>query len=163
VYSAQPSTCQPMFHCTATGKARMKMVSKIANFRRGQYLPIHIARAILYQQSPCHCKVIDRRRYSDPLLEDPRDRRLLQKVHGACDKDPQCAYSLTPYRELYRSFKASRCIFPEQWDLVDGLTGHGQLFLSFRPGPPNFLCHPVFILRIHAQYFLSGDGSGYHT
>ena len=43
----------------------------------------------------------------------------------------------TPHSELYRNFKASRCIPPEQWNLVEHLTGHGQPFLAFRPCPPN--------------------------
>ena len=42
-----------------------------------------------------------------------------------------------PHGALYRGFKASTCIPPEKWNLVDRLTGHGQPFLSFRPGPPN--------------------------
>jgi hypothetical protein len=75
---------------------------------------------------------------SDLLLEVPRDCRLRQKVHRACDKDSRCPYTLAPHRELYHGFNI--CIPPEQWNLVDRLTGHGQPFLTSltsRPGPLN--------------------------
>ena len=109
------------------------------------------------------CKVFDRCRYSDPLFEVPRDRRLLQKVHRVCDKDLRCAYTLTPHAELYRGFKlqASTCIPPEQWNLVT--TSRATASPSSLASSQLFLCHPIFHLRVHAQYFLSGNGSGYCT
>jgi hypothetical protein len=106
VYSAQPSTCQAHVRLHSHGEGENE--NAIQNRRLSLCLisseSNQTARAILYQQSPCHRKVFDRRQYSDPLLEVPRDRRLLQKVHRVCDKDPRCPYTLTPHRELYRPF-----------------------------------------------------------
>ena len=129
MYSAQPSTCRPM---------PLHSLGERENENANQNCELSLC--FLLTRDPGQsstneaCKVFDRCRYSDPLFEVPRDRRLLQKVHGVCDKDLRCAYTLTPHAELYRGFKLQASSFNMHTsgtvEPCHHLTGHGQPFLS---------------------------------
>ena len=139
--------CRPMFHYTASGNVRMKMLSKIVNSHCVSSQPDSQGNLLPTKPASFQSLLVLR-----PAIRRAWDYWLLQKVHGVCDKDFRCAYTLTPHAELYRGFNI--CISAEQWNLVDHLTGHGQLFLSFCPAPPLFLscpsqlffCHVIFLL-----------------